>query len=115
MSITKYVREVQIQRENQLDNWHTLKQLETALKGISTESKKYHRVKWHYEFEEKLHAVRTHAYHSLINCEQDPHKLRAILINCAQHYRAIPRAAADGRMTMNLLIRCYKRIFQSAC
>ena len=76
------IREVQIQRENQLDNWHALKQLEIALKGISTESKKYHRVKWHYELEEKLHAVRTHAYHSLINCAQDPHKLRAILINC---------------------------------
>ena len=86
-SITKYVREIQTQTENQLDNWHALKQLEKALKAISTGPKKYHRVKWHHELEDKPHAVRTHAYHSLINCEQDPNKLRVLLINCVQHYR----------------------------
>ena len=39
-SITKYVREVKIQTENQLDNWHALKQLKKALKVIITGPKK---------------------------------------------------------------------------
>ena len=74
-------------RQNQLDLWHAVKQLEKALKAIYTRPKKYHCVKQHHELEDKPHAVRTHAYHSLINCEQDPNKLRALLINCVQHYR----------------------------
>ena len=88
-SIMKYVRENHTQTINQLDNWHALKQLEKSLKTIAQGPRRTKGIQWHPELEDKPHAVRTHAYYCLMNCNADADKLKAMLLNFVQHYKGV--------------------------
>lgn len=86
-SITKYVRVSRKSTINQLDNWHALKQLEKTIKLIGAGTKKTKYASWHPQLEDNAHAIRTHAFYCLVNCDKDTEKLKAMLINCVSHYK----------------------------
>lgn len=86
-SITKYVRVSQPETINQLDNWHALKQLEKSVKAISEGAKKNHGKTWHSDLIDKPHAIRTHAYYAMANCNENPETLRSMIMNSIEHYK----------------------------
>lgn len=85
--ITKYVREKQPDVQNTLDNWHGLKSLEKNISEASHGPKKFHGVKWHKELSDKVKGIRTHCIYALRNCENNPDRLRELLLIPVTHYQ----------------------------
>ena len=66
--IWKYEREQQPATNNQLDSWHSLKQLEKLLQHIAREAKRDHGRTWHSNLDDKPHAIRVHVSYCLTYC-----------------------------------------------
>ena len=66
-----------------------MKHLEKALKTIAQVPPRTKGIQWHPELEDKPHAVPTLAYKCLMNCDADANKLKAMLLNCVQHYKGV--------------------------
>ena len=58
-----------------------------ALTAISQGTKKSEGLDWHWELQDKVQSLQVHANYSIRNCDQDPEKLQALLLNPVHQYQ----------------------------
>lgn len=85
--INKFVREDRSPTENANDTWHLTKGISKSARKITTGSKSTRGVVWHEELSDKAAAIKTHIYHSMKNCKNDPNLLRSNILSVVDHYQ----------------------------
>ena len=86
LSINKFMRE-EYDSESQNDTWHAVKAIKAALKTISCGSVYLEGKTWSSQLDDKVEPVATHFHSAIRNCEENPEKLQALLLNIFQHYK----------------------------
>ena len=86
LSINKFIRE-ECDSESQNDTWHAVKSVKAALKKISCGSVYLEGKTWSRQLDDKVEPIATHFHWAIRNCEENPEKLQALLLNIVQHYK----------------------------
>lgn len=79
-----------------LDTWHSGKEVIKAMKKIAQGAAKWSGVKWHPQLSDKTRAVKTHCYWAMLNCQQDPQKIKDALDNIIPHYQGQHNNCSDN-------------------
>ena len=85
MSINAYVRSLD-GPINQNDRWHGIKGLKKALNTICNGRVCDSGKTWHWQLQNKVEPIATHAHWAIEHCDGDPEKLQESLMNVVAHY-----------------------------
>lgn len=72
---------------NQNDSWHGVKPIKEKMKKSSSGPAYLKGKTWSEDLYDKVDPVATHCHWALRNCEQNPEKLKKLLINIVEHYK----------------------------
>lgn len=86
LSINKFIRE-ECDSESQNDTWHAVKSMKAALKKISSGPAYLNGKTWSSQLDDKVEPISTHFHWAIRNCDEDPEKLKSLLLNIVEHYK----------------------------
>lgn len=86
LSINKFVKDLR-GPVNQNDSWHGVKPIKEKMKKISSGPAYLKGKNWSEHLYDKIEPVATHCHWALRNCEQNPEKLKKLLVNIVEHYK----------------------------
>lgn len=72
---------------NQNDSWHGVKPIKEKMKKVSSGPAYSKGKTWSEDLQDKVEPVATHCHWALRNCDQDPEKLKKLLLNTVEHYK----------------------------
>ncbi|XP_070190600.1 uncharacterized protein [Littorina saxatilis] len=86
-TVNKWVRDNRPDTTSTNDTWHAAKNVAKEVRTVCTGPRYQEGKTWHPELSDKAASIKTHMYWSMKNCEDDPTKLQAMIINIIQHYK----------------------------
>lgn len=105
LSINKFIRE-ECDSESQNDTWHAVKSMKAALKKISSGPAYLDGKTWSSQLDDKVEPISTHFHWAIRNCDEDPEKMKSLLLNIVEHYKNNHQAChGSSRCKKTLIVK----------
>ena len=86
-SVNKWIRDNRPDTESTNDTWHAAKNVAKEVRSVCAGPRHLEGKTWHPQLSDKAASVKTHFYWCMKNCEQDPLKLKSMILNIIEHYK----------------------------
>ena len=86
-SVNKWIRDSRPDTESTNDTWHAAKNVSKEVRSVCARLLHLEGKTWHPQLSDKAASVKTHFYCCMKNCEQDPLKLKSMILNIIEHYK----------------------------
>ena len=86
-SVNKWIRDNRPDTELTNDTWHAAKNVAKEVRSVCAGPRHLEGKTWHPQLSDKAASVKTHFYWCMKNCEQDPLKLKSMILNIIEHYK----------------------------
>ena len=86
-SVNKWIRNNRPDTESTNDTWHAAKNVAKEVRSVCAGPRHLEGKTWHPQLSDKAASVKTHFYWCMKNCEQDPLKLKSMILNIVEHYK----------------------------
>lgn len=93
------------------DTWHAVKSMKAALKKNSSGPAYLDGKTWSSQLDDKVEPISTHFHWAIRNCDEDPEKLKSLLLNIVEHYKNNHQAChGSSRCKKTLIMKFLEKL-----